>query len=477
MAYSVNGTQRISDSREVSSSFSDNFYYTEFSPNITTTASVGTVNLDNTVAGETMFKTVMTGNCTFALTETNLNLGQAITIMLDRSTSGHTPTFPANISWPDGVAPTWSDNRYWLITLVDSGGGGGPGALAMRGIATGFGTGGGTTQNWPSGTFIARDNSSLQISAASDDNVTDVAPVSSSATLTIRVERTATGSEINVRHDGNTSGFFYYPNGSSISMNINTDYKMWEETSVVPDSVRIQTKTTAGALITDTGFVSTPGTGSVVTATTTASAYAAFSNDNDTDTDLEVHYVTLKKSGYDDYEVGGFRFYATAEANAVQCFVGSTQVLLWNDTTSATETIAASSLYESFNGKAEGDVFKVIGQDGAINEIISMRQRGVTTSIYSLNGSSGFITGGHPFLTTAGWKCISPEVGIHKYPDLNLTKLNVGDEIVKYNPETQTYFNEEVTSITGEQQETTVYTLDVDGNDTYIINNYVVHNK
>ena len=47
----------------------------------------------------------------------------------------------------------------------------------------------------------------------------------------------------------------------------------------------------------------------------------------------------------------------------------------------------------------------------------------------------------------------------------------------KYNADTNSYYDEEVTDITGTELEIDAYVLDVSGDDTYIVNGHIVHNK
>jgi len=53
-----------------------------------------------------------------AFTESNKALGKIATLILDRSTSGHTPTFSTNVQWANDAVPTWSNYRYWTISFV-----------------------------------------------------------------------------------------------------------------------------------------------------------------------------------------------------------------------------------------------------------------------------------------------------------------------------------------------------------------------
>jgi len=77
-----------------------------------------------------IMKLAMSGNVTF--TTTNTQLGATATLLLDTSTSGHTPTFGSEVLF--GVTPTWSNNRHWQITFTCTGSNG----ADVRATAIGF---------------------------------------------------------------------------------------------------------------------------------------------------------------------------------------------------------------------------------------------------------------------------------------------------------------------------------------------------
>lgn len=60
----------------------------------------------------------MTANHTY--TEANKSSGRVLLLWLNRNPSGtaYTPTFSANIKWPNDTEPTWGDYDNWLICLV-----------------------------------------------------------------------------------------------------------------------------------------------------------------------------------------------------------------------------------------------------------------------------------------------------------------------------------------------------------------------
>jgi hypothetical protein len=63
-----------------------------------------------------MMSVVLGSSTTF--TESNKELGKIATLLLDRSASGHTPTFSANVQWANDSVPSWSTYRYWTISFV-----------------------------------------------------------------------------------------------------------------------------------------------------------------------------------------------------------------------------------------------------------------------------------------------------------------------------------------------------------------------
>ena len=58
---------------------------------------------------------IMTGNQTFTIS--GGDEGRTTALLLDTTSSGHTPSFPSSIKWVGGE-PTWSTRRYWQITLL-----------------------------------------------------------------------------------------------------------------------------------------------------------------------------------------------------------------------------------------------------------------------------------------------------------------------------------------------------------------------
>lgn len=116
-----------------------------------------------------------------------------------------------------------------------------------------------------------------------------------------------------------------------------------------------------------------------------------------------------------------------------------------------------------------GDV--VMGEGGSLNTVTEAQSFDKIDSVYKINDGDYFVTGGHPFKTTSGWKAMRPTAVAASHAELGVTELNVGDEMIKREG-TETVF-----AITFMERPVTVYNLAVDGNDTFFANGYLVHNK
>jgi len=62
------------------------------------------------------------------------------------------------------------------------------------------------------------------------------------------------------------------------------------------------------------------------------------------------------------------------------------------------------------------------------------------------------------------------------HPDLEVTELVAGDKLIKYS-ELQSSHEDRLRTIGVREETVAVYNLDVDGDDTFVVNNFVVHNK
>ena len=126
---------------------------------------------------------------------------------------------------------------------------------------------------------------------------------------------------------------------------------------------------------------------------------------------------------------------------------------------------------------------RVIGDSGIVNQVIELRvQDQAERVMFNINDLK--TTESHPIKTTEGWKAIRPESAMAIHPEMTITQLAVGDSLTRVNAQGVEYADE-VTSITSEIVDVQVYNLnvsgndtpDITGNDTYVVDNVVVHNK
>lgn len=113
MAIKILGTTVIDDSRNFTVA-GINGTYDNLQPNLTTITTVISFN-------SPAMNRVMTGSQSFSIA--NDSRGATCSLLLDTTTSNHTPIFPASLFWAGDATPVWSNARYWLITFIGWGGG------------------------------------------------------------------------------------------------------------------------------------------------------------------------------------------------------------------------------------------------------------------------------------------------------------------------------------------------------------------
>ena len=112
----------------------------------------------------------------------------------------------------------------------------------------------------------------------------------------------------------------------------------------------------------------------------------------------------------------------------------------------------------------------IIEKDNAINKVIEINTFLVNEPIYGFNDIKPFVTGSHPFFSKDGWKSVDVNT---KHSDILVGQLKINDEILKVNG---SYMN--LDKISEEYRGTIkVYSLLLDGNNTYYANSLCVHNK
>ena len=145
------------------------------------------------------------------------------------------------------------------------------------------------------------------------------------------------------------------------------------------------------------------------------------------------------------------------------CFVAGSKVLMADFTEKNIESVEIGDL--------------VISQRGEANKVIKLYHHPMEDRVlYTVNGLLE-MTDSHPVLTTKGWKSLNPEKTKEIHPDLIISgKLTFGDAVRKYD-NFRKFYIEEVETLRKRKTLIPVFNLDVDGDDTFVVDNFVVHNK
>jgi hypothetical protein len=141
----------------------------------------------------------------------------------------------------------------------------------------------------------------------------------------------------------------------------------------------------------------------------------------------------------------------------------------------------------------------VLGHNGEINQVIGLDRTILGDRLlYSLNGGDFFVTAEHPFyIEEIGWVSIDPNATLLENPDLRVNRLTTGNAVVKLMlvleyekahrsgevllaDKAKLLLNSEViTKINSKKADydEPLFNLLLDGNNTYFVNKYLVHNK
>ena len=146
------------------------------------------------------------------------------------------------------------------------------------------------------------------------------------------------------------------------------------------------------------------------------------------------------------------------------CFVAGTLITMADGSTKAIEDVDLGEI--------------VLGKDGSHNTVLeflrpTLGETGAT--LIAFNSGKPFMASDHPvFVKGQGWKSFDPEMTYSKY-SMTVDQYQVGDVI-----ETQDGVGFEIHSIeeySDQDPDQTIYNFTLDGNNTYIADNLVVHNK
>lgn len=123
-----------------------------------------------------------------------------------------------------------------------------------------------------------------------------------------------------------------------------------------------------------------------------------------------------------------------------------------------------------------GDI--VLGMNGEENTVVNIERPLLgDRKVYSFNHGDPFVTAEHPFMTSVGWKSISPDATYEENPDLNVEELAPGDLLETV--DTVVLFDIHSIQSHTFDPETPLYNLMLDGtgNHTYYADGFLVHNK
>ena len=117
----------------------------------------------------------------------------------------------------------------------------------------------------------------------------------------------------------------------------------------------------------------------------------------------------------------------------------------------------------------------LLGMDGEENVVLEFDRPTVGgRDIFSFNDGKPFVTHEHPFMTSNGWKSLSPHATKAENSEVEATLLVVGDYLEAIgNPLIELKKIEKHTF----DPETPLYNFKLTGNHTYYANGYLVHNK
>ena len=115
---------------------------------------------------------------------------------------------------------------------------------------------------------------------------------------------------------------------------------------------------------------------------------------------------------------------------------------------------------------------KVKAPNGIINTVQEVLISDYQGEIFSINSSDSFVTGGHPFKTTEGWKAFNVSQAKAVNPEIDIKQLAIDDILILETGKVklQSYSSEF-------KDKMKVYNINLDGTKEYYADGFLVHNK
>lgn len=123
-----------------------------------------------------------------------------------------------------------------------------------------------------------------------------------------------------------------------------------------------------------------------------------------------------------------------------------------------------------------GDKVKSGNSDILFNNVIGIETPAIGNRLmYSFNNNWAFVSEEHPIMTDNGWGAFNPDSwAVEEEFKGKLVKIDVGTKVLKLEGGYETI---ETISTTEKPEDYVIYNLMLDGDNTFIVEGYVVHNK
>jgi hypothetical protein len=146
----------------------------------------------------------------------------------------------------------------------------------------------------------------------------------------------------------------------------------------------------------------------------------------------------------------------TDEYQESGCFTSGTQIRLADGTSKDIKDVKTGE--------------KILSSSGPL-EVMKKYEIDYEGLLYSINGSKLFVSDSHPFMTTEGWRSFNPEKTKIESPTLEVTKLEIGDILIKEDGE-----QEVLVEFYSKHTKTKVYNFGLNGTKDFYADGYLVHN-